>query len=507
MELSAWEAVMSQTVLDSPGTSPEPGPAPPQAAPSREAGPPLNDTGRSGWTLVGLLFGGLILFFALMTAMMVIIEHNGGSTVTTGNAASPAGATTTGPTSATVMEQEFSITPADTTLAPGGTLQVMNMGTMPHNLAVEGTNLATAMISPGDTKALKLTGLAPGTYTIYCQVPGHEAAGMKANLHITGASTANATATAASTGGASTSATDAKVSFSATPGPTWHAFDPTLAPAPGATVHNVTFHVQETTREVAPGVTQQAWTFNGQVPGPILRGHIGDVFNVTLVNDGTMGHSIDFHASQTAPNVDMRTINPGQSLVYPFKADYAGIWMYHCGTAPAIEHIANGMFGAVIIDPPNLAPVAHEFVMIQSELYLGPQGQPGDMSKMLADKPDAVVFNGYVNQYKYAPIAVDPGQRIRIWVLDAGPNDISSFHIVGTIFDTVFKEGHYELQPGNATGGGSQALDLDPAQGGFVETTFAQPGVYTMVSHKFADASQGDLGTFDVGGVIGTMNH
>jgi nitrite reductase (NO-forming) len=265
--------------------------------------------------------------------------------------------------------------------------------------------------------------------------------------------------------------------------------------------------MQEVTREVAPGVTQQAWTFNGQVPAPILRGHIGDLFNVTVVNDAHMGHSIDFHASQVAPNVDMRTIEPGQSLVYQFKADYAGIWMYHCGTPPALEHIANGMFGAVVIDPPDLVPVAHEYVFIQSELYLGPQGQPGDYTKMLADTPDAVVFNGYVNQYAHAPITVDPGQRIRIWVLDAGPNDISSFHIVGTIFDTVFKEGHYELQPANPTGGGSQALDLSPAQGGFVETTFAQPGIYTMVSHKFADASRGALGTFDVGGVTGAMGH
>ena len=276
---------------------------------------------------------------------------------------------------------------------------------------------------------------------------------------------------------------------------------------PGATTHTVTFHATEVAREVAPGVTQQAWTFNGQVPGPILRGHVGDVFNVTVVNDGTMTHSIDFHASQVAPNVQMAAIAPGKSLVYQFKADYAGIWMYHCGTAPAIEHIANGMFGAVVIDPPNLPPVAHEYVMVQSELYLGPQGQPGDLTKMLADAPDAVVFNGYVNQYKYAPIKVDPGQRIRIWVLDAGPSDISSFHIVGTIFDTVFKEGHYEIQPGNPTDGASQALDLMPAQGGFVETTFAQPGVYTMVSHKFVDASRGDLGTFDVGGATGAMNH
>jgi nitrite reductase (NO-forming) len=365
------------------------------------------------------------------------------------------------------------------------------------------------MISTGGTAELKLGNLAGGTYTIYCQVPGHDAAGMHATLHVTGgtpASSGGGGSTAAASA-ASPASTDAKIDFSANPAPTWHAFDPTLAPAPGGAIHNVTFRINEITREVAPGVTQQAWTFNGQVPAPILRGHIGDVFNVTVVNDGTMTHSIDFHASQVAPNVAMASIPPGKSLLYQFKADYSGIWMYHCGTAPAIEHIANGMFGAVIIDPPNLPPVAREYVMIQSELYLGPQGQAGDVNKMLADTPDAVVFNGYVNQYKYAPIKVDPGQRIRIWVLDAGPSDISSFHIVGTIFDTVYKEGHYELQPGNPTGGGSQALDLLPAQGGFVETTFAQPGVYTMVSHKFADASRGDLGTFDVGGVTGAMNH
>ena len=183
------------------------------------------------------------------------------------------------------------------------------------------------------------------------------------------------------------------------------------------------------------------------MPGPILRGHLGDLFTVTLVNDGSMDHSIDFHASRVAPNVDMRSIKPGQSLVYQFRADYAGIWMYHCGTAPALNHIANGMFGAVIIDPPTLAPVAHEYVMIQSELYLGPQDQPGDYAKMQAFQPDAVVFNEYYNQYKYRPIQVLPNERIRVWVLDAGPSENSLFHIVGTIFDTEFKEGSYLLQP------------------------------------------------------------
>ena len=499
---------MSQIVLDAPNAGPDPQPGSPPVSPPA----PRGGGRRSALTLLGLSVGGLFVFFALMTAMLVIVEHNGGTSTGATGASNATAAGPAAPASAMVHLSEFALDPADVTVAAGGTLNVMNAGTMPHNLAVKDTSLATAMIPGGGTANLSLAGLSAGTYTIYCQVPGHDAAGMHGTLHIvsgnvTAAPAAGSPPAATSAATPASTSTDATIKFSATPAPAWHAFDPALAPAPGATTHDVTFHVQEAVHEVAPGVTQQAWTFNGQVPAPTLRGHVGDVFNVTVVNDGTMTHSIDFHASQVAPDVAMAAIPPGKSLRYQFKAEFSGIWMYHCGTAPAIEHIANGMFGAVIIDPPGLAPVSHEFVMIQSELYLGPQGQPGDMAKMLADKPDAVVFNGYVNQYKFAPIKVDPGQRIRIWVLDAGPNDISSFHIVGTIFDTAFKEGHYQLQPGNPTSGGSQALDLLPAQGGFIETTFAQPGVYTMVSHRFADASQGDLGTFDVGAATGAMNH
>ena len=106
--------------------------------------------------------------------------------------------------------------------------------------------------------------------------------------------------------------------------------------------------------------------------------------------------------------------------------------MYHCGTAPALHHIGNGMYGAVIIDPPTLAPVDHEYALVQSELYLGPEGEPGDLAKMQATQADAVVFNGYSNQYKDHPIRVEPNERVRVWVLDAGPSENSAFHIVGT---------------------------------------------------------------------------
>ena len=295
----------------------------------------------------------------------------------------------------------------------------------------------------------------------------------------------------------------AVIDFAAEPGPDFQPFDPTLQPAPGGAEHELTMHATETVMEVAPGVTQQLWTFNDQVPGPVLHGRVGDVFTITLVNDGQLGHSIDLHASRVAWNDEMRTIAPGESLVYQFVAEYAGIFMYHCGTAPALHHIGNGMFGAIIIDPPVLAPVDHEYVLVQSEFYLGPDGEPGDLAAMQAEQQDAVVFNGYVNQYLHRPIRVEPGERVRVWVLDAGPSENSAFHIVGTIFDTVFKEGSYLLQP-DARQGGSQALDLQPSQGGFVEFSFAEPGLYPIVTHKFANVGRGALGLFQAGEVEAT---
>ncbi len=275
-------------------------------------------------------------------------------------------------------------------------------------------------------------------------------------------------------------------------------FDPALKPAPGGTEHKITLTAEETVIEVAPGVKQQMFTFNQQFPGPVLRGKVGDIFTITLVNKGTMGHSIDFHASKVAWNDEMRTINPGESLVYQFEAKFSGAFMYHCGTAPALHHIGNGMYGAIIIDPPGLAAVDHEYIFMQSELYLGPQGEAGDLDKMMAEQFDAVVFNGYFNQYKFAPIRVEPGQRIRAWVVDDGPSENSSFHIVGTVFDTMFKEGAYTLKP-DATHGGAQALDLQPAQGGFVEFSFDEKGFYPIVTHKFSNASKGALGLFQAG--------
>lgn len=286
------------------------------------------------------------------------------------------------------------------------------------------------------------------------------------------------------------------------------AYDAALRPlpAPGAPrTHKVTMRAQEVELEVAPGVHQKRWTFNGAVPGPTLHGRVGDVFEVTLINEGSMGHSIDFHAGDVTPDEPMRTIPSGESLVYRFTAKRSGIWMYHCSTMPMTSHIAAGMHGAVVIEPNDLPTVDHSYVLVQSEVFLGAQRGEVDADKVVAETPDAVVFNGYANQYDHRPLTAKVGQRVRFWVLDAGPNRATSFHVVGGQFDTVFHEGTYTLKhgrgaldPAAAATGGSQALGLAAAQGGFVEMVPTESGHYPFVSHVMIDAERGAHGILEV---------
>ncbi|WP_435277465.1 multicopper oxidase domain-containing protein [Rhodococcus yananensis] len=370
-------------------------------------------------------------------------------------------------------------------------ITLVNSGTDRHDLVLaNGTR--TDRIDPGETAVLD-AGVIGGDVDGWCSVAGHRQMGMTLTVRASGAESTHPHDTAAESGTTSLAASDVIRSLGATPDPGFVAHDP-VAPAPDAD-HRVTLTVTDEEREVAPGITQRLWTFGGSAPGPTLRGRIGDVFEITLVNDGSIGHSIDFHAGALAPDRPMRTIAPGESLVYRFTATRAGIWMYHCSTMPMSLHIANGMFGAVIIDPPDLPPVDREYVLVQSELYLGPNGGEADADKILAEEPDLVVFNGYANQYDSAPLHANVGERVRIWVLAAGPNRGTSFHVVGGQFDTVWSEGDHRLLPG---AGGSQTLGLFPSQGGFVELSFPEAGTYPFVSHSMVDAERGAHGVVEV---------
>ncbi|GIE54270.1 hypothetical protein Ani05nite_78040 [Amorphoplanes nipponensis] len=357
--------------------------------------------------------------------------------------------------------------------------------------------LATGPRSPmvaSDGAARLDAGVIGGLVEGWCSLPGHRQAGMRLTVTTTGAAAA---APAAGPGhDAPAAGTAPAIDAMAEPGAGFTARDATAPARPAGRRHRVELRVQEVQREVAPGVRQRLWTFNGTAPGPVLRGRVGDTFEITLINDGSVDHGIDFHAGALAPDEPMRPIEPGQRLTYRFTATAAGIWMYHCSTMPMLLHIGNGMYGAVIIDPPDLPAADREYVLVQSELYLGPDGEPGDLGKMQAETPDAVVFNGYVSQYAHRPLTARPGDRVRFWVLNAGPNRTSAFHVVGVQFDTLYREGEWHLRP--ADPGAAQVLDLAPAAGGFVETVLAQPGHYPFLSHLVADAGRGARGTIEV---------
>jgi nitrite reductase (NO-forming) len=322
---------------------------------------------------------------------------------------------------------------------------------------------------------------------------------MKGTITVTGGATATTSHGAGDHGGPLPE-TDVKADPNAPP---YKLFDATAPAVLDGTVHDIELVTQEVPMTIAEGFVQKVWTFNGTVPGPVIRVKVGDTVRIHLKNPASseLPHSVDFHASQVAWNDEMTSIKPGEEKLYEWKAEYAGVWMYHCGTDPTLHHIANGMYGMAIVEPKDGLPnVDKEFALVQSEWYLGPQGQPVSLAKAsaAATAPDYVVFNGVANQYEDHPLKVATGERVRVFVLNAGPSVDSSFHIVGTIFDTVMKEG-VMLKKGNEGNWGSQAVDLAPAQGAIVEFSLAEDGLYPIVTHAFNYASRGALGLIQAG--------
>jgi nitrite reductase (NO-forming) len=379
--------------------------------------------------------------------------------------------------------------------APGRyAVTLKNTGAIPHDLTfADGTTSGT--VEGGKSATVEVDVPAAGV-TFICSIPGHAQAGMQGTVTVKGTATA-----AADDHGGPLPTAEVAADPNAPAPVTYDATAPALLP-PGE-VHDIDLVVKETMMTVAPGFVQAVWTFNGTVPGPVIRVTVGDTIRIHLKNPATnkLSHSVDFHASQVAWNDEMTSIKPGEEKLYEWKSDYAGVWMYHCGTTPALHHIANGMFGMVIVEPKGGLPkVDKEFALVQSEWYLGPQGDITSLEKASvgAPAPDFVVFNGVANQYKDAPLKVGTGERVRIFVLDAGPNIDSSFHIVGTIFDTVTKEG-IMLKKGNDGSWGSQAVDLSPAQGAIIEFTTAEDGLYPIVTHAFNFVGRGALGLVQAG--------
>jgi nitrite reductase (NO-forming) len=414
-------------------------------------------------------------------------------------AASPASGQAAGAGTIAIEAFDLGFKPSTVSVPGAGTYQVTfkNTGSTAHDLTfADGTKLAA---DPGQT-ATGSVAVPTGGISFLCSIPGHADAGMKGQVMVGG------TAAMPGMAGASAAPAAAPAAVAATPvedpnAPPYVVHDPTAPALMPGKVHDIEMPIIEKDMTVAKGFVVHAWTFGGTVPGPVIRVSLGDTVNVHLTNMGSMSHSIDFHASQTAMNDQMVEIKPGATFTYTFRADYAGVWMYHCGTAPTLHHIANGMFGMVIVEPKGGLPkVDNEFAFVQSEWYLGGQGEPSSYARanQVAASPDFVVFNGVANQYKDNPVAVKTGGRTRVFVLDAGPSLDSSFHVVGTIFDTVTKEG-IQLRPGNAGGWGAQAVDLSPAQAAIIEFTPTEDGMYPFVTHAFNLVTHGAVGIFKAG--------
>lgn len=312
---------------------------------------------------------------------------------------------------------------------------------------------------------------------------------------------------------------------------------PELAPlAPGRRTHQVRFDILAREIEVAPDVRFQAWTFGGSVPGPVVHVREGDRVSFAMSNRShevvavtapersspylarlaandpqkgssialPMRHSMDFHAGTVAANDKWRGIEPGQTIRFDWVANYPGVYLYHCGTPPILQHMSMGQYGVVIVSPrngyPTDAEVDREYVIVQSEFYLKP-GENGlhvlDFDAAQIKQPSVVAFNGHQRSMIDNPLPVRPGERVRLYVHNVGPTDTASFHVVGVIFDRVYYEGnpHNEWR-------GMQTVLLGASNGAVVEFIVPEEGEYIMVDHEFADAQKGAVGKLTTGGVV-----
>jgi len=268
--------------------------------------------------------------------------------------------------------------------------------------------------------------------------------------------------------------------------------DPFL-PVVQAGPKQVTLTAKDATVYIASEVTYAGWTFNGTIPGSAVRVVAGDEVTVTVRNEGMMAHSLDTHAAQVPPDIDYPVLQPGEEYTWTFTPNYPGAYMYHCGTPPVLMHIAAGMYGAMIVDPAEGWSPAQEICLVQSEFYVtdGPDRvKTPDFAKMMQQygAMDYVTFNGYASQYVEHPIQVRVGEPIRIFVVNAGPNVWSSFHVVGGIFDAAY----VNANPANKLVG-LQSISIGPGDGACVELTLTKPGVYPAVNHAFGHAQHGAI--------------
>lgn len=268
----------------------------------------------------------------------------------------------------------------------------------------------------------------------------------------------------------------------------------------------VHLEAREFVGELKEGVKYGFWSFDGQVPGPLVRVHVGDTVEFHLSNDAgnTMDHSIDIHAvNGPGGGAAVNTVKPGKIRVFTFKALTPGLYIYHCASGQIVDHISNGMYGLFLVEPEGgLKPVDHEYYVMRSEFYLTDKPNKDgvyefDIKKGLDENPTHVVFNGSDGGLKGDNVLqAKTGETVRIFFGNIGPNKTASFHIIGEIFDRVYHEGAI----GGLVNTGVQTTVVPAAGAVIVEFKVDVPGTYTLVDHGIFRVAKGAIGFLEAEG-------
>ncbi len=376
-----------------------------------------------------------------------------------------------------------------------------------HNISFEGFDaLSEDVVGQGNSVVLEFTPDKEGTFAYFCAIPGHRQAGMEGKFIVgSGNSTASNGADPNSNGAQAPAAPAIAAAGPVDPNAVDITRDPTDIPAPigsrGPEFIRVDLETIEVSGQLADGTTYKYWTFNGKVPGPFIRVRVGDTIEVHLKNfpDSLMAHSVDFHAV-TGPGggaVATQT-QPGGETMFTFKAINPGLYVYHCATPMVAHHISNGMYGMILVEPAGGLPVVdREFYVMQGEIYTAqPFGTSGalldDTVKLINESPEYFVFNGAALALagNTHALRAKVGETVRIFFGVGGPNFVSSFHVIGEIFDRVYDFASLTSLPLTDV----QTTLVPPGGATMVEFKLEVPGRYILVDHALSRLQRGLAG-------------
>ena len=378
-----------------------------------------------------------------------------------------------------------------------------------HDIAFPDFNAQSEpVVGKGSSTTLEFTVDKGGSFSYYCVTAGHREAGMEGKFNVTGEAVANAAPTTSSNDYAAQNVPVIANNPAATGADVVR--DPTDLPAPlgdrEPTTVRIDLEAVEIEGQLADGTTFTYWTFNGKVPGPFFRVRVGDTIEVHMRNltNSTMAHSVDFHAV-TGPGggATMTQTPPGEETTFTAKALNPGLYVYHCATPMVAQHIANGMYGLILVEPEGgLSPVDREFYVMQGEIYTNEAfGSTGHLTEniqaLLNEDPEYLVFNGAVGSLTtQRPLKANVGETVRIFFGVGGPNFTSSFHVIGEIFDRVFDQA--SLTSPALTN--VQTTTVPPGGATMVEFGLEVPGNYILVDHALARLQRGLAGYLVVEG-------